>query len=183
MIITSINFVLFTALALGVYYLLPRRNQNYWLLLLSYAFIVSWAWQFALVLGMVTAVNFVLAQKLVVNHQKQLGVLWLGIGLNVFVLVLFRVANFFLPELGNLLGRFGVSTQAGGLQILIPLGLSYYVLQNISYLVDVSRGQVKAETDWVNFALYLAYFPKLIAGPIERARTFLPKLAHPCGFR
>jgi alginate O-acetyltransferase complex protein AlgI len=177
--ITSIHFVLFTALVLGVYYLLPRRPQNYWLLFVSYVFIATWDWQFAVVLGAVTTVNFVIALRLRVNDQGRRGLLWAGIGFNVLALVFFRAVNFFLPQLEALLGRLGVSTQAGGLQILIPLGLSYYVLQTISYLVDVYRGQLKPEPDFVDFALYLAYFPKLVAGPIERARNFLPKLANP----
>src|SRR5688572_628724 len=177
--ITSIHFVLFIALTLGIYYLLPRRPQNYWLLLASYGFITTWDWQFAVILGSVTTVNFLVALGLRVHDQGRRGLLWMGIGFNILILLFFRAVGFFLPQLEILLGRFGVSTEAGGLQILIPLGLSYYVLQTISYLVDVYRGQLKAEADLVDFALYLAYFPKLIAGPIERARTFLPKLAHP----
>jgi alginate O-acetyltransferase complex protein AlgI len=179
MTITSLHFVLFTALALAVYYLLPRRLQNVWLLFVSYVFIVSWDWTFAAVLGMVTALNFLLALRLRINDQGRRGLLWLGIGFNVLTLVFFRAAGFFLPELEAMLAFLGLSTQAGGLQILVPLGLSYYTLQTISYLVDVHRGQLKAESDFVNFALYLAYFPKLLAGPIERARAFLPKLAQP----
>jgi D-alanyl-lipoteichoic acid acyltransferase DltB (MBOAT superfamily) len=179
MTITSLIFVLFTALALAVYYVLPRRPQNLWLLFVSYGFIVSWDWTFAAVLGMVTVINFLFALRLQINDQSHRGLLWLGIGFNVLILVFFRAAGFFLPELEALLASLRISTQAGGLQILVPLGLSYYTLQTISYLVDVYRGQLKAESDFVNFALYLAYFPKLLAGPIERARTFLPKLAQP----
>jgi alginate O-acetyltransferase complex protein AlgI len=89
----------------------------------------------------------------------------------------FRSADFFLPEALNWLAQLGVQTQAGGLQILLPVGLSFYTLGNISYLIDVYRGQLAAAADIVDFALYLAYFPKLLAGPIERARSFLPKLA------
>ena len=177
MTITSLHFVFFTALALAVYYLLPRRPQNFWLLFVSYVFIVSWDWKFAAVLGIVTAVNFLLAIRLRINNQGQSELLWLGIGFNVLILVFFRAAGFFLPELEAVLAALGLSTRAGGLQILVPLGLSYYILQTISYLVDVYRGQLKPESDFVNFALYLAYFPKLLAGPIERARAFLPKLA------
>ena len=179
MTITSINYVLFTALSIGVYYFLSRRLQNNWLLLVSYIFIITWDWKFAIVLGVITTFNFLIAPQLRINDQGRRGLLWLGIGFNVSALMLFRAANFFLPELEAVLGSFGMSTQAGGLKILIPLGLSYYVLQAISYLVDVYRGQVKAESNFVDFALYLAYFPKLISGPIERARTFLPKLAQP----
>jgi alginate O-acetyltransferase complex protein AlgI len=177
MTITSIQFPFFIILALGIYYLLPQRPQNYWLLLVSYMFIVSWDWRFALILGIVTGTNFVMGQKLIFNGLGQRGWLWLGIGFNLFILICFRVANYFLPELEILMTRFGIPFQTGGIQILIPIGLSYYILQNISYLVDVYRGRLKAEPDWLIFSLYLAYFPKLIAGPIERARSFLPKLA------
>jgi D-alanyl-lipoteichoic acid acyltransferase DltB (MBOAT superfamily) len=179
MTITSIRYVLFIALVLGVYYLLPRRWQNYWLLFLSYVFIITWNWKFAVVLGVITIINFLIGRRLKINDQGRRGLLWLGIGVNISTLIIFRAANFFLPQLEAMLANFGVSTQADGLKILIPLGLSYYVLQAISYLVDVYRGQVKAESNFVDFSLYLAYFPKLIAGPIERARTFLPKLAQP----
>jgi alginate O-acetyltransferase complex protein AlgI len=179
MTITSIQFAFFTLLALIIYYLLPKRPQHYWLLFVSYIFLVTWDWQFGLVLATVTTINFLIARWLRVDHQSQRGWLWLGITLNVLILLFFRSADFFLPELEGWLNRLGISTYIGGLQILIPLGLSYYVLQAISYLVDVYRGQLKAETDFIAFSLYLAYFPKLIAGPIERARTFLPKLAQP----
>jgi D-alanyl-lipoteichoic acid acyltransferase DltB (MBOAT superfamily) len=175
--ITSIHFVLFTTVVLIVYYFLPRRPQNFWLLFASYVFIVTWDWKFAVILGVVTTLNFLIALHLRLKDQGRGGLLWTGIGFNILILVIFRIADFFLPQLEILFERMGLSTQTGGLQILIPLGLSYYVLQTISYLVDVYRGQLKAETDFVNFALYLAYFPKLLAGPIERARTFLPKLA------
>jgi D-alanyl-lipoteichoic acid acyltransferase DltB (MBOAT superfamily) len=177
MTITSIHYFLFTTLALGVYYLLPRRSQNVWLLFVSYTFIALWAWQFAVVLGIVTIINFRLALQLGSENRMRRGVLWLGIGINVSTLILFRASAFFLPQLESLFGRLGIPVQAGGLTLLIPLGLSYYVLQTISYLVDVYRGQLRAETDVVSFALYLCYFPKIIAGPIERARSFLPKLA------
>ena len=179
MTITSIIFLIFTVLAVAVYYLLPQRHQNIWLLFVSYVFLVSWDWMFAVVLGIVTALNFLLALRLRNNDQGQRGLLWFGIWCNVLTLVFFRAVGFFLPELEAALESLGVSAEAGGLQILVPLGLSYYILQAISYLVDVYRGQLRAESDFVNLALYLAYFPKLLAGPIERARTFLPKLAQP----
>jgi alginate O-acetyltransferase complex protein AlgI len=177
MIITSINFILFTALTLGIYYNLSQRKQNAWLLFISYAFIFTWDWKFVLVLGVVTTANFLIALRLRVNDHGRRNLLWAGIALNVFVLIFFRSVNFFLPELETLLEQLRIPTQAGGLQILIPLGLSFYVLQTVSYLVDVYRGQLRAEKNWVDFALYLAYFPKIVAGPIERAQSFLPKLA------
>lgn len=177
MSITSLSFVLFVFAALVIYYLLPRKPQNYWLLLVSYAFCVTWAWQFALVLLLLTLANFILARHMRAEGQGRGGVLWVGIGLNLLALVFFRSANFFLADALDLLAQLGVQAQAGGLQILLPVGLSFYTLGNISYLIDVNSGQAAAATDIVDFALYLAYFPKLLAGPIERARSFLPKLA------
>jgi D-alanyl-lipoteichoic acid acyltransferase DltB (MBOAT superfamily) len=177
MSITSVNFILFALVTLRVYHVLPHKYQNIWLLCISYAFVITWSWQFAIVLGLVTIVNFLIALKLRKKDQVRRDLLWIGIAFNIFLLVFFRAANFFLPQLQLFLERLGVSTKAVGLQILIPLGLSFYILQTISYLIDIYRGQINAEKNWVNFALYLAYFPKITAGPIERARSFLPKLA------
>src|SRR5574339_282748 len=141
--ITSVTFFTFTALTAVVYYLLPRRPQNVWLLLVSYIFIVSWDSSFAAVLGIVTFINFLVALRLGINDQRQRGLLWLGIAFNILTLVFFRTADFFLPELEAVLVSLAFTTRAGGLQLLVPLGLSYYTVQNISYLVDVYRGQLK----------------------------------------
>jgi alginate O-acetyltransferase complex protein AlgI len=178
MIITSLNFLYLLLFALIVYYLLPLRPQNYWLLLVSYAFYMTWSWHFALALLLLTCTNFYLAQRLRVNEQSRPTLLWTGISLNVGAWLCFRIADFYLPEVLKLLSRVGLQTETHGLEILLPVGLAYYALQNISYLVDVYRGQLKASTNLVDFALYLAYFPKLLSGPIERARIFLPKLAN-----
>lgn len=177
MAITSFTFVLFVLGALGVYYLLQRRAQNYWLLFVSYVFLVTWSWQFALVLVIVTIVNYQFARWIDGNKSGRTFLLWLGIGFNVLILIFFRMNQFFIPGLLSMLATLGVQAKLGVIQILIPIGLSYYVLETISYLVDVYRRQYSAIADVVDFALYLAYFPKLLAGPIERARSFLPKLA------
>jgi alginate O-acetyltransferase complex protein AlgI len=179
MLISSLRFLLFVGLSLGVYHSLPRRLQHFWLLLISYVFVAFWDWSFALVLALSTMVNYALALLLDQNAARRRTWLWVGIGLNAFLLLFFRAADFFLPAFAVLAGNFGFQIPSEGLQILIPLGLSYYVLGNVSYLVDVYRGQMKPEADFWSFALYSAYFPKLTAGPIERAQSFLPKLAQP----
>lgn len=173
--ITTSTFVLFVAVALLVYYWLPPRWQNGWLLLASYVFCLSWAWAFGLVLLLLTVANYVLAGRLARSQPRRRALLWLGIGLNVLTLVYFRAADFFMPQL--LASEQSGMTEAA--QILIPVGLSYYVLELISYQADVYRGVVTAATSPLNFALYVAYFPKLLAGPIERARDFLPQLQQP----
>jgi alginate O-acetyltransferase complex protein AlgI len=179
MSITSFHFFYFLLLVLAVYYALPRRLQNVWLLLVSYAFYVTWAWQFALILLGLTAVNFLLAQSFDKREKKPAKLLWLGIGLNAATLLLFRTADFYLPSLLSLLATLGLQLDDRSLQFFLPIGMAYYTLQNISYLLDVYRKQTAVATDFIDFALYLVYFPKLISGPIERARTFLPRLAQP----
>ncbi len=177
--ITSLVFLYFLVSVLGIYYLLPKKAQNYWLLVVSYVFVISWAWQFALVLFVLTLLNYFLARKLHKQSQDGLRLLWVGLALNLLMLLIFRAYNFFIPEFTRLLAGIGISTTASDFVILLPIGLSFYTLQNISYLVDVYRGQVKATQDIFDYALYLAYFPKILSGPIERWRDFLPRLNQP----
>lgn len=177
--ITALNFYLLLTAVLVIYYILPYRFQNYCLLIISYAFHITWAWQFSLVLFTLTAINYFIALSLHRNERNQPAFLWLGIVLNVAALIFFRVADYFLPGLMSLLSSLGVPLSQYSLKILLPIGLAYYTLQNISYLVDVYRKQITASTNFVDFATYLAYFPKILSGPIERAHTFLPALAQP----
>jgi alginate O-acetyltransferase complex protein AlgI len=175
--ITSLGFAGFVVLTLLVYYALPRRPQNILLVGVSYMFYITWSWWYALVLVVMTVVNFVLAQHLRTGDQAHRRRLWFGIGVNLLALAIFKYEDFFVPDLRAALNDWGVKTGIGGLDILLPVGMSFYVVAVISYLVDVYRGQVEASRDPVDFALYMAYFPKLLSGPIERARAFLPKLA------
>ncbi|HUM67936.1 MAG TPA: hypothetical protein PLK31_03695, partial [Chloroflexota bacterium] len=138
--ITSATFVLFVVVTLGVFFGLPRRWQIGWLLLVSYVFCLSWAWQFAVVLLLLTIANYALARRLEGSQQRRRTLLWLGIGLNVLALVYFRSANFFVPQLLALWKPLGGDV----VQILVPIGLSYYVLELISYQADVYRGLITA---------------------------------------
>ena len=174
MLITSANFFIFLTFVFAVFYIIRARWQSIWLLSVSYIFIILWNWQFAVVLLAITIFHYTYGYLLSRNKRKFL--LALGIGANVLLLLYFRSINFLLPETIVFFSRLGVNFQSGAIYFLLPIGLSYHVLQNISYLVDVYRGQIPPANNFIHFALYLAYFPKLLAGPIERARTFLPKL-------
>jgi alginate O-acetyltransferase complex protein AlgI len=168
-------FAGFVLLVVVVYYPLPRRLQNIWLLIASYVFYVTWAWQFAAVLLALTAVNFGLARLLRPGDRPpRPGLLWLGIAINVLALAFFKYAGFFVSQW---MALFHISGDPGALQIVLPVGMSYLILQMISYLVDTYRGQMPEGVSAVDFALFAAYFPKLVSGPIERARDFLPQLA------
>ncbi len=183
MTITSIQFGVFAAVVIGLYYFLPRRGQNLLLLIASYVFLVSWNWTFAVVYLLLTGVNYILAPM--VGGKKARGRLALlgGILLNIGALAFFKYANFFLPSAVGLLQAIGIRSELGSLQILLPVGLSFAVVQAISYLMDAWAGVNKGASGFVDFALYMAFFPRVIAGPIERARVFLPQLQQKRTFR
>jgi D-alanyl-lipoteichoic acid acyltransferase DltB (MBOAT superfamily) len=176
--ITTFLFAGFVLLAVLGFRCLPQRFKNLWLLFACAVFIISWSWQFLVILLLLATINYILGKHVTdVRHGKW--VLWAGVVLNLLALLLFKYSNFYLPELTSLLAKLGVRTGAGGIQILVPLGLSFITLQMISYLLDVHYGRMEAETGFVKFAVYALYFPKILAGPIERAKTFLSRLDTP----
>jgi alginate O-acetyltransferase complex protein AlgI len=177
MAVVSLGFAGFCALVLGLYYVLPMRAQNILLLAASYAFYASLSWTFPLVLLVMTGADYALGRRVVPGRTHRRRWLALGILFNLAVLLFFKFARFFVPDMIRLLSGLGLPLE--GLRILLPIGLSFYSLQAISYLVDVSRKQAVPADNIIDFALAMAYFPKLIAGPIERFRDFIPALARP----
>jgi alginate O-acetyltransferase complex protein AlgI len=171
---SMITIAVLGILGLVLYYSIPGRYQNVLLLLGSYAIVALWDWRFALIQLFVTLFHYAYGFGLSRNRQKRF--LALGIAANVLLLLYFRSAGFFVPQLLAVLKSQDINPNTTTLGILVPVGLSYYTLQNISYLVDVYRRQIAPVSNLINFALYLSYFPKLLAGPIEYARTFVPKL-------
>ncbi|MFH1175992.1 MAG: MBOAT family O-acyltransferase [Acidobacteriota bacterium] len=179
MSITSLNFAGFVLLVLTVYYLIPRRPQNLWLLLASLVFYTTWSWVLVLVLATLAVANGFVGRRLPAGRSGRRAWLVGGIGLNLLALAAFKYAGFFVGEAGRLLAAAGLAPSTAILTILIPVGLSYRILENISLLVDTYRGQVSATLDPVELGLYSFFFPKLLSGPIERARSLLPQLAAP----
>lgn len=174
--ITSLRFFAFTLVALILYYWFPKKIQNQLLLLISFLFYGLWAWHFPVVLLIVTFITYFLARAIVhQNHPRRL--LWLGISVNLLLLGYLKHYGFFLEKIEMLIGDPSVVSVLRGWEILFPLGMSYYILQAISYLVDVSRGQIRTIPPFMHFALYLGYFPKMLSGPIERAGPFLSQIA------
>lgn len=173
--ITSSAFALFVLATLALYFVLPRRAQLVLLLVASYGFYASFSWPFALVLALLAAVNYLLGRRLWRDPGR--GLLWTGIGVNVLSLGLLKYPAFYLPGLMRVLGLGPADTAVA--TVLLPIGLSYRVLENISFLVDASRRQLDRFPRPLEFALYSGYFPKLLSGPIERARAFFSQVASP----
>ena len=166
--IVSVNFLVLTLVTLAIYYLLSPRAQTYLLLAVSCFFYATWSLYFLATLLAFTVLNYVFARQI---EKRRYGALFLlGIAINAGSLIALKLLTG--PYQNTLLEWIHATALTG---ILLPIGFSFYVLQMISYLTDVYRGQVEAERDFINFALYTFYFPKLLAGPIERAKNFLPQ--------
>jgi len=167
--IVSADFFILTLITLGIYYLLAPRAQTFWLLAVSCFFYATWSWFYPAILLVFTFLNFILARQLEKTRSRPLFLS--GIVINAASLLSLKLLT--SPYQATLLEQINATALT---RILLPIGFSFYVLQLISYLTDVYRGQIQAEQDFVHFALYTSYFPKLLAGPIERAKNFLPQL-------
>jgi len=167
--IVSPQFLLFAAATLAVYYLLARKAQNVWLLLASYFFYATISWQYALVLFAVTALNYFIGRKATSRG-------WLALGLAINVASLLSLKLIAGPYGPRIVGLTRLTVPPEALSLLLPIGFSFYILQAISYLIDIHRGQADSADDFADFALYLSFFPKMLAGPVERPARFLSAL-------
>jgi alginate O-acetyltransferase complex protein AlgI len=184
MLFNSFSFLLFFAVVAGVYYAVPHRWR--WLLLLvaSYYFYSSFALKYLLLLGFATLVAYGAGLMVGGRRDTRTGRLALvaGVAGELSVLVAFKYFDFLMGSFGAVLSRYDVLSETTALPrlgLLLPAGLSFYTFSCISYVVDAYRGTLPAERHLGKLALYVAFFPKLLAGPIERAPAFLDQLAAP----
>lgn len=174
MIFNSLEFVIFFSVTLVFFLIVPSRFRWFVLLVSSYAYYASWTLHFPFLLLLSTVISYFSAFE---REGKQRGFfLLLAIFGNLSLLLYFKYFIFLNNSLENIFTVMNISYPYGPLDILLPVGISFYVFQAISYNVDVYQGKQQPEKHFGYFALYLAFFPKLIAGPIERAENLLPQL-------
>ena len=176
---TSLSFIIFFAIVFSIYWLARTKDQqNGVLLLASYLFMGWIQWKFAAPLILLTLSDYFIARKMVSIEEPIVRKRWLslGVGLNLGSLFFYKYFNFFGESFQQLFALFNFEVSAYHLNFLLPLGISFYTLKKISYLFDLHRKTAKLERDFVTFALYAAFFPQAIAGPIEPHRKFLPQL-------
>lgn len=173
----SLAFAVFLPVVLVIYYSLNHRTQNLFLLAASYVFYGWWDWRFLSLLFISTVVDFFCALMLERSTGKWRPCwLWLSLAANLGILGFFKYFNFFADSLASLLSTLGVRAEYTTLHIILPVGISFYTFQTMSYTIDVYRGQLRACRNFLDFALYVSYFPQLVAGPIERATRLLPQI-------
>ena len=177
MTFVSLEFATLLLATLSVYYVLGGRARQLLLLAASYVFYAYWNPVYAWLILASTTVDYAAARVIDRRPSRSVQRLALGCSLsaNLGLLGYFKYTDFALESLAALLGPFGVQLP-GPLQLILPVGISFYTFQTLAYTIDVYRGELRAERDFVTFALFVSFFPQLVAGPIERARDLLPQL-------
>ena len=174
----SFEFLIYLAVVLVLYFILPLKFRWIMLLVASYYFYMSWnASLIFLILG-TTLVSYLAAIFIEKSEKKSIKKLWLILTLVVClgVLAFFKYANFFIGSVIDFLNLFKMNLDGFALNILLPVGISFYTFQTLSYVIDVYRGEYKAEKHFGYYALFVSYFPQLVAGPIERFDNLMPQL-------
>ncbi|MCL4282908.1 MAG: hypothetical protein KJZ58_11660 [Flavobacteriales bacterium] len=178
MLFNSFDYLLFLPLVLVLYHLIPKDWRWVMLLAASYFFYMCWKPFFAIFMLLSTAVDYWAAMKMEDAPDKQVRKRYMAFSLvvNLGLLFFFKYMNFFAYNAEFLLGSLHVYYDSPVLNIILPLGISFYTFQSLSYTFDVYKGKDKAERHFGYFALYVSYFPQLVAGPIERAGNLIPQL-------
>jgi len=177
MTFASLEFVVLLVLTFAVYYFLPQRARMVLLVAVSYVFYCYWHPFYGVLILASTLIDYFMA--LVIDRESSKHVrraaLLASIAGNLGMLGYFKYTNFALDALRSLLGPLG-TTLPGPLQLVLPVGISFYTFQTMSYTIDVYRGERRAERDFLLVALYVCFFPQLVAGPIERSHDLMPQL-------
>ncbi|MDD2239926.1 MAG: MBOAT family protein [Kiritimatiellae bacterium] len=182
MIFNSLVFWVFFAVVYGVYRALPHRGQNILLLVSSYFFYGWWDWRFLSLIFISTVVDYwagLAIDGAGPNERRRRMAIWVSMATNLGILGFFKYFNFFADNLVVLLQTIGVTTPIRHLNIILPVGISFYTFQTMSYTLDIYRGQLRATRRFIDFAAFVSFFPQLVAGPIERAAKLLPQIANP----
>lgn len=191
MIFNSLQFLIFLPVVLLINYILPKKIRYIWLLLASYFFYMCWNAKYALLLfgsTFVTYLSGLLMDKVARKYEEADAVKrkkWIVAGsfiLNLSILAFFKYANFFMNSLASAARVAHIELSLPYIDVLLPVGISFYIFQALSYTMDVYRGDIYAEKNFARYALFVSFFPQLVAGPIERSKNLLVQLATPKDF-
>jgi alginate O-acetyltransferase complex protein AlgI len=181
MVFNSLHFVWFFIVVYAAYRVLPHRAQNWLLLAASYYFYASWDWRFLGLLIASTLVDYSCALWMAraTDQRRRRLLLWLSIGFNLTLLGFFKYFNFFADNLHGLFGALGWQVDFVTVRVLLPIGISFYTFMTMSYVIDVYRREIPPTRDLLDFAVFVGFFPHLVAGPILRASRLLPQIDAP----
>jgi len=181
MLFNSTEFLAFLTVVYGLYLVLPHRGQNWLLLIASYVFYGWWDWRFLGLIAFTTTLDYLVSLKVwrTEDPRTKKGFLTVSILCNLGLLGAFKYFNFFVQSFIDLAARIGWHIDWTPLHIILPVGISFFTFQSISYSIDVYRGHLAPPRRFSDFALFVAFFPQLVAGPIQRATHLLPQVVEP----
>lgn len=180
MLFNSLDFAIFLPIVFLLYWFVAQKNlklQNALIVLASYVFYGWWDWRFLSLIIFSTVVDYLVGQKLRVEEKqsKRKVLLWTSIIVNLGFLGFFKYYNFFLENFLDAFSLFGMQINANSLNIILPVGISFYTFQTLSYTIDVYKKKLEPTKDFIAFSAFVCFFPQLVAGPIERATNLLPQ--------
>ncbi len=178
MLFNSMRFLLFFTIVMATYFAIPCRFRWMWLLGASYYFYMAWKPAYVILIITTTLITYYTGIQMggIAARSKRKKILIFSLFFNIGFLFVFKYYNFFNDSLSIFFHQYGLSYGSPALDVLLPVGISFYTFKNLSYAIDVYRGNQTPEKHPGHFALYVAFFPQLLAGPIERATRFLPQL-------
>ncbi len=180
MLFNSLVFFAFLIVVCAVYFALgTRKAQNRFLLVASYVFYGWWDWRFLGLIALSTVVDYAVGQAMKASNddRKRLRLVRTSVGVNLGILAVFKYFGFFAESTIAALNSLGLEADPVTVHIVLPVGISFYTFQTLSYSIDVYRRKLKPCDDFLDFALFVSFFPQLVAGPIERASALLPQIA------
>ena len=181
MLFNSINFAIFLPIVFILYWFVTQKNlklQNLLLLVASYYFYACWDYRFLFLLIFSTLLDYYTGIKMFEAKTKKSKVFWfwLSVCVNLGFLGVFKYYNFFIGSFADSLSLLGLKTNFWSLQVILPVGISFYTFHGLSYVVDIYKGRIKPERSFIDYSVFVSFFPLLVAGPIERATHLLPQI-------
>src|SRR5215813_6155830 len=181
MLFNSFSFLIFLPIVFILYWFVFHKKfqyQNILLLFASFYFYACWDWRFMFLLLFSILLDYVSGIKIENSSGKHEAKIWLtlSIAINLGFLGFFKYYNFFIESFADLLNGFGLKINIWLLNIVLPVGISFYTFHGLSYVIDVYKKRISSERNFVDYAVFVSYFPLLVAGPIERATHLLPQI-------
>lgn len=178
MLFNSFQFLIFFPIVTILYFIIPKKLRYLWLLAASYYFYMCWNVKYVVLILFSTLITWGLGLLLpkVETKKKRLALMFAGIGTNMAVLFLFKYFNFFYSNISRVLGKVGIQVMESPFDFLLPVGISFYIFQALGYLIDVYRKDIEPEKNVLRYALFVSFFPQLVAGPIERSKRLLTQM-------
>ena len=181
MFFNSLNFAIFLPIVFILYWFVTQKNlkfQNILLLISSYFFYACWDWRFLFLLVFSTLLDYYTGIKMSDSKTQttKKNWFWLSISVNLGFLGVFKYYNFFATSFADAVANFGLQVNPWTLKVILPVGISFYTFHGLSYVIDIYKDRIKAEKNFIDYSVFVSFFPLLVAGPIERATHLLPQI-------